>query len=180
MKLVLLFYFFLFIVIPEISWSQNVSVPEIRNELFYSDFDQTQTKLFYEKIYAIRQKTPVVIAYQGVAEALLAKVVWNPFTKINYLKTSRDNLQQAVNQAPENIEIRFLRLSTQYYLPSIMGFSSNLPEDKAAIMKNIESLDQEELDGQLLKFIFEFMIDSNLCSNEEMQKIQTILGDKKS
>ena len=61
-----------------------------------------------------------------------------------------------------------------------MGFSSNLLEDKAAIMKNLESLDQEELDGQLLKFIFEFMIDSNLCSNEEMQKIQTILGDEKS
>ena len=107
MKLVLLFYFLLFNVIPEISWSQNVSVPEIRNELFYNDFDQTQTKLFYEKIYAIKQKTPIVIAYQGVAEALLAKIVWNPFTKINYLKTSRDNLKQAVNQAPEILKSDF-------------------------------------------------------------------------
>jgi len=102
--------------------------------------DQTQTKLLYEKIYLLKEKTPVVIAYQGVAEALLAKVVLNPFTKINYLKTSRDNLQQAVNQAPENIEIRFLRFSTQYYLPYIMGFSSNLLEDKAALLKILNHL----------------------------------------
>ena len=163
---------------PNISWAQTDQVAEIRKELFFKEFDEVQTLLFYEKVGKISQKTPVIKAYEGVAEALLAKTVWNPFTKIDYLKTSRDKLNEAILGSPGNIEIRFLRFSTQYYLPSILGFSDNLQEDKEAIMKNLEFLNQNELEDELLQFIIQFMDDSNLCSIQEIKTIQNKLSKK--
>lgn len=163
---------------PIISWGQTDKVSEIRKELFFKEFDEEQTQLFYEKVVNISQKTPVIKAYEGVAEALLAKTVWNPFTKIDYLKTSRDKLNEAVMDSPGNIEIRFLRFSTQYYLPSILGFSDNMQEDKEAIMENLEFLNQNELEDELLQFIIQFMGESNLCSIQEIKTIQNKLSKK--
>jgi len=168
----------LLILWPIISRAQGDQVAEIRKELFFNEFDEVQTRLFYEKLGKISQKTPVIKAYEGVAEALLAKIVWNPFTKIDYLKTSRNKLNEAIMDSPGNIEIRFLRFSTQYYLPSILGFSDNLQEDKEAIMKNLEFLNQNELEDELLQFIIQFMDESNLCSSEEIKTIQNKLSKK--
>lgn len=161
-----------------ISWAQSDRVAEIRRELFFKEFDEIQTWLFYEKVGKISQKTPVIKAYEGVAEALLAKIVWNPFTKISYLRTSRDKLREAIVNSPSNVEIRFLRFSTQYYLPSILGFSDDLQEDKEAIMNNLEFLNQNDLEDELLQFIIQFMEESNLCSNEEIITLQNKLNNK--
>ena len=173
-----LFFIILLILCPVFSWSQVDPVAEIRNELFFEEFDEAQTRLFYEKVGNIVQKTPVIKAYEGVAEALLAKTVWNPFTKISYLRTSRDKLNEAILNSPGNIEIRFLRFSTQYYLPSILGFSDDLQEDKEAIMNNLEFLNQNDLEDELLQFIIQFMEESNLCSNEEIITLQNKLNNK--
>lgn len=80
--------------------------------------------------------------------------------------------------SPSNVEIRFLRFSTQYYLPSILGFSDNLQEDKEAIMNNLEFLNQNELEDELLQFIIQFMGESNLCSSEEIITLQNKLSKK--
>ncbi len=178
MKLPGLILIILLILWPIISWSQVDPVTEIRSELFFKEFDEVQTRLFYEKVGKISQKTPIIKAYEGVAEALLAKIVWNPFTKINYLRTSRDKLREAIVNSPSNIEIRFLRFSTQYYLPSILGFSDNLQEDKEAIMNNLEFLNHNELEDELLQFIIQFMDESNLCSSQEIITLQNKLSKK--
>ena len=58
---------------PIISWGQADQVAEIRKELFFKEFDEVQTQLFYERMVNISQKTPVIKAYEGVAESRLLR-----------------------------------------------------------------------------------------------------------
>jgi len=150
-------------------------VSEIRDELFYNDFDQEQTINFYNKVIGIQNPSPVIIAYVGVAEALLAKIMWNPFSKIEHLRASRDLFSQAIQIDSSNLEIRFLRFSTQFYLPSFLGFSKDLEDDKIAIMEHLGNLNQNELDSELLIFIVDFMGETKQCSIEDLQRIRSKL-----
>ncbi len=153
------------------------SVSEIRDELFYKDFDEEQTLSFHEKLESVEDPTPVVKAYRGVAEALVAKVAWNPVIKIGHLKSSREFLNNAVKEDPTNLEIRFLRFSTQYAIPAILGFSHDLQEDKDAIMAYLQDISGLALDRDLLLFIIDFMGTTKLCSEEELAVIRTQLSE---
>ncbi len=87
--------------------------------------------------------TPMLLGYKGATEALVAKHAWNPYTKLSYLQRSRRTLNEAIRRDPNNPEIRFLRYSIQYYVPSWLGYSGNLKEDKSQILLHISEASPE-------------------------------------
>ena len=153
--------------------SQDGLIREVRDELFYNDFNETQTREFYQMVTAIENPSPTILAYQGVAEALIAKIEWNPFYKITRLKKSDNIFKQAIESDPHNLEVRFLRFNTHYYLLSIFSPGDDMAEDKSVIMENLEMLKPEEFDKELIDFIIEFMIESEVCLVEELDMLKS-------
>lgn len=47
-------------------------------------------------------------------------------------------MQQAIKNAYDVTELRFLRLSIQYAVRSILAYKENIEKDKAFILKHIE------------------------------------------
>src|SRR5690606_30883120 len=76
------------------------------------------------------------LAYLGALQAILAKHVFNPISKLNTFKEGKKNIEQAIKIEPDNAELRFIRLSIQKNAPSFLGYRSRINEDIEFIKKN--------------------------------------------
>lgn len=114
---------------------------------------------------------PLLIAYRGGAEALMAKHAWNPYAKLDHLSKSMHILQQAIELSPQQAEIRFIRFSVQYYIPRFLGFSKNLEEDAHVIALQVAQL-KNQFDRQTYLGVCEFMISSGSCTEEDQRMLR--------
>lgn len=89
-------------------------------------------------------------AYLGAAFALKAKFFGD---KIQNIKKAKSLLEKAVSSAPENIEIRMIRLSIQESLPKIVGYHDAIASDKEFISTNLENVENVGLKEYLRGFI---------------------------
>lgn len=80
-----------------------------------------------------------VVAYTGAAELLeanRASMVWD---KVRLAREGLDLQDKAVKDAPDNLEVRFLRGVTDYQLPEFLGRHDLGVEDLAAVAKVAEN-----------------------------------------
>jgi len=94
---------------------------------------------FYEMMSRKSAREPLVQAYLGAAQMIYAKY----FTKNRqeYLRRGTENIEAAIRQSPQSIEIRMIRLSIQENLPKIVPYHRNIAEDKRFILDHIDSQD---------------------------------------
>ncbi|MBC7388642.1 MAG: hypothetical protein H7329_05495 [Opitutaceae bacterium] len=110
---------------------------------------------------------PIYIGYFGASQALLAKHSWNPYLKLEYLYISMTTLQSAISLEPQNLELRFLRFSIQHYIPSFLGVSKNLIEDRDMMIDLIKKKKFIPEDFQLVKNVIGFMLESHRCTGSQ-------------
>jgi tetratricopeptide (TPR) repeat protein len=81
---------------------------------------------------------PEVVAYTGAVELLQANhssIVWE---KLRLARDGLDLQDKAVKEAPDNLEVRFLRGVTDYQLPDYLGRHDVGVEDLTAVAKVAE------------------------------------------
>lgn len=94
------------------------------------------------------------MAYLGGLQTIWANHVFSPISKLNTFKEGKKNIEQAIKKEPENVELRFIRLSVQKNAPSFLGYKSNINEDTEFIKKNRNQISSDILlknIGTLLK-----------------------------
>lgn len=94
------------------------------------------------------------MAYLGGAQTIWANHVFSPISKLNTFKEGKKNIEQAIKKEPDNVELRFIRLSVQKNAPSFLGYKSNINEDTEFIKKNRNQISSDILlknIGTLLK-----------------------------
>jgi hypothetical protein len=79
------------------------------------------------------------IAYLGAFQTIWAKHVVNPISKLSTFKKGKRNIEEAVKSKPDNVEIRFVRLSVQANCPSFLGYSGKINEDKKMVQVGIQN-----------------------------------------
>lgn len=110
---------------------------------------------------------PVLAGYKASATMMMANYVLNPFTKLSYFNKGKKLLEQAIETAPVNAELRFLRFVIQTNIPSFLGYNSNIGEDKNLLMKSVAPM----ADAQLRQLIVPYLTDSAFTSQEEKKKL---------
>jgi hypothetical protein len=89
----------------------------------------------------------------GVGNFFMAKHVINPFSKMSYFKKGKKYLESAVANAPNNLEVRFMRYTCQKEMPDFLGYNTNIAEDRKFIEENYKSskdlLLVQQIDGFL-------------------------------
>lgn len=152
-------------------FAQPTSLPEIdevRGRFYKSVQSETEAKAFYQELNAaIGSLPPLYQGYLGASEALLAKHSWNPYKKLDYLKQSQITLAKAIEQLPHDLELRFLRFSIQHYLPSFLGASGDIEEDKRVIIQQLQLKNYKKQPTALVKNVINFLIESKRCSKEQ-------------
>ncbi|MCL9980866.1 MAG: hypothetical protein NBV77_05410 [Bacteroidia bacterium] len=79
-------------------------------------------------------KHPLGRAYYGTALALEARASSWVGTKVELAKKASQNLNAAVSQSSQDFEIRFLRFSFEHNVPSMLGLSGHVADDKEFLL----------------------------------------------
>jgi len=83
---------------------------------------------------------PINLGYLGGLQTIWANHVFNPINKLKTFKEGKNNIEKAIKLDPENVELRFIRLSIQKNAPSFLGYNSNINSDKEFIKSNQKTI----------------------------------------
>lgn len=85
------------------------------------------------------------LAYLGALETIWAKYASNPFSKLGTFYNGKEKIETAVKKAPDNLEIRYLRLSIQKSAPGFLGYDDNIKTDELFLKNNLNKVSSEYL-----------------------------------
>lgn len=112
---------------------------------------------------SIHSPDECIKGYIAASRMIEAKHVYNPSTKLSYFNHGKSLLDNAIRNAPGNIELKFLRICIQSNAPSFLGYNTHIATDKASILSAYPLL----TDLDLKKRIKEFMIQSGISTEQE-------------
>lgn len=112
--------------------------------------------------------TPISNAYKGAYTMMKAKYVNSPFKKYAYFNEGKALIEKAIEQAPQNLEIRYLRAILQVNLPKFLNYYENINEDIDFVLKNLMT---EQISKELKYKIIINLVAANLISNEQKATI---------
>ena len=92
-----------------------------------------------------KKDEPVYLAYLSGLQALWANHTINPISKLGTFRKGRMNLERAVKMAPNNLEIRFIRLSVQRNAPRFLGYYDNLKTDEEFLKQHQSNISSASL-----------------------------------
>jgi phytoene synthase len=79
------------------------------------------------------QTLALLLAYEGARDVVEARHAFWPRDRMEPLKRGLPRLDSAVRRDPDNAEIRYLRLTSSYYLPFFLGRKWSVREDFKAL-----------------------------------------------
>lgn len=150
--------------------AKAIDINQLRKDYILSVDDSNKANELYKELKAVKNPDALTLAYLGSVEAIQGKHAWNPVNKMSYLKKGFATIDKAVVKDPNQLEVRFLRFSLQYYVPAFLGYSKNLNTDKDKIVALVKNTHASELkmDKTVFKTIVNFMIDSKKCNPQEI------------
>jgi len=174
MKFIYLFFISISLITVSLQGNspQKMDIQTVRQKYIKAVSSQKEAEellVTLNSIVSNNNDVPLYLAYQGAILGLMAKHAYNPFTKLDYLNQSKKVLAKAIDSAPTEPELRFLRFCMEHYLPPVLGYSSNLSNDRIMIVKHIE-----KTDGDVRKVITSFLLESKRCTPTEIQKIKSL------
>ncbi len=107
--------------------SFTVNSNHIRDD--FHDAVESECKLqtiIVSKTYPNNQVTK---AYKGLATCTSAEFATWPTTKWKYFTDGKALIKESIKSAPQNPEIRYVRLMVQLNAPALVGYSSEIDED---------------------------------------------------
>ncbi|GAA3508317.1 hypothetical protein GCM10022393_19120 [Aquimarina addita] len=147
MKLMSLFIGLFFMII------NSADMNQIRDLYKHAHESKENTDRFYELTKESDQQDPVVLGYYGCATALKASFADGVWKKLSLFKEGRKLIDKAIISAPNNIELRMIRLSVQYGAPKILMYYSEIENDKAFILNNVDAVSSSGLQQFIKAFI---------------------------
>lgn len=156
--------------------NDQVDIRQLRQRYYAAVQSSSVTEKLYGELKKQTKPSPIILAYIGSLEALKAKHALNPYYKIQYLKAADQTMRKAVKADPDNLEIRFLRYSYQYYVPEFLGYSEEKKEDVAVIVAQISAGNFRKQDKDLVKNVLGFLEETKAVSLSELNKLNAVLA----
>lgn len=97
-------------------------------------------------------------AYEGALEILRAKHAFLPPSKLRHLRRGLETLDRVMTAHPKDVEARYLRLMSCFYLRGILGRKGSVREDFAALARLLPGERERypaELYGAIARFVLE-------------------------
>ena len=146
------------------------SLHQLRRHYQAAATDKTAGEKFHKLMAAYTQHDAVVLAYKAAAEAIRARDA-SMLNKLTYVQQASKQFDQAVKLDADNAEIRFLRLSVESSLPSFLGLSQHVDEDREFLLKTLLTHPQSGLDTESFGLVRDFMVQRGHVSDADAQKL---------
>lgn len=147
---------------------QEPSLEKVREYYDQAPHSQQATQNLIRIVEEHSDTSAVHLAYKASATMMMARHVGSPFKKISYFREGKKMLEQAIENDPSNMEVRFLRFAAQSEIPGFLGYKDNLEEDKQILLQHLA----EVRDIHLQELITRYMIQSDELSQKEKQQLK--------
>ena len=128
---------------------KNSDLNEVRASYSKAVLDKKLCKKMIEELELSKEKSVIALAYLGAYQTIWANHVFSPINKFSTFKKGKKNIEQAILLEPNNVELRFIRLSIQKNIPHFLGYKSNINEDIAFIEKNRLKINSDILEKNI-------------------------------
>jgi hypothetical protein len=146
------------------------SLSNLRRQYREAAANKEAGEKFYQHMAAYRDQDAVVLAYKAAAEAIRARDA-SMFNKLTYVQNATKQFDQAVKLDSDNAEIRFLRLSVESNLPSFLGLSQHVDEDRQFLVNTLLQHPKSGMDAESFGLVRNFMVDRGHVSEADAQKL---------
>ncbi len=153
-----LFYFFVIIGL----FSPDLS--KVREE-YKNAFNSKEVTIQLNKDLADvdEEDNTILVAYKGAVLTLMSKHSNSTKEKKMYFKEGASLLDFAIEEKPENVEMRCIRLGVQENTPKILKYRSNISEDKQLIISQYNSIQSRDIKS----YVKGFVVQSKSFTEEE-------------
>lgn len=149
-------------------------VEDLRPRYLEASESAAEATKFNKQMKRYEGNNPLIIAYKGASEAVMAKHVWNPYSKLKQLKSAASFFEQAIELNPKNAEIRFLRFTVEHYVPRYLKLSENIEADKKIILNSLKNHPSSGMPHDLARTIRDFMLSKDHSTEEEKKVLKSI------
>ncbi len=153
---------------------QNTSLEHIRTMYFDGWNDECGAS---ELVALLKDKDvdhdPLMMAYKGAAMTTLANCKKTPFGKLSVFNDGKKLIENAVEEAPGNIEIRLLRYTVQTNIPGFLNYD-NREADKKLMLESLTLQENSSGDRDLRNRIIHYLVDYGDLSDSEQKKIEQL------
>jgi len=105
----------------------TVTIEEVVTE--FHDLKTIDLELKFIKKYGTSQN-PSILAYVIAIRMKQIDDIKNPYTKHKTFKRNKNHLNDLINENPNDLHLRYIRLLLQEETPSFLGYNKFIEEDK--------------------------------------------------
>ena len=120
---------------------------------------------------------PLFLAYRGAALATTANCTNWPLQKISRFREGKSLLEEAVERAPQNLEVRFLRYTVQKNIPSFLGYD-NLEEDRKFVLEKLSLQLKTGQEDDVTKRIVTYLYETGEFTKEQLQDLDATIANE--
>lgn len=112
------------------------SLDDVRKNYSQLATDKKMCSELLAQLEKNKDQSATHLAYLGALQTIWANHVFSPISKLKTFNKGKKNIEQAIKKEPDNVELRFIRLSVQKNAPNFLGYHSNIKEDIQFIKNN--------------------------------------------
>lgn len=135
MKLISVFLLFLFF------GPGNADLTSLRKQYVSAATSEESAGSFHKSFENISDThhDATILAYKAASIVLMAKYEGWILSKTKLFNKGKNLLETAIKKDPDNYEARLIRFNIQDNVPWITGYTGNIKEDKAFLLKNFST-----------------------------------------
>ena len=142
----------------------KLDVSSVRLEYKRASQSKEKTMALFSQLENIsKNDEKVLVAYKGAVTTMKSRYLNGVKNKKQIFKEGISLIEFAIQNQPDNIEIRFVRMSVQQNVPKFLGYNNDLEEDKKFIFGEFDQIQSTELQN----YIKEYILYSNHFTEEE-------------
>ncbi|MDG2052304.1 MAG: hypothetical protein P8J69_00790 [Flavobacteriaceae bacterium] len=119
----------------------TTSIKEVVEE--FHDLKTKESEEVFVKKYTLNSQ-PSILGYVCAIEMKQAQYSYNPISKIKIFKQTKEKLDLLIQLNLSNVHLRYVRLLLQETSPVILGYDTNIEEDKIFLSKILEISDDSD------------------------------------
>lgn len=128
------------------SFANSPSITTVRAALQSSSRDEKSCRQLIKMLHSYNEKNnPLLGGYKAAGTMMLAKYVFNPFSKFSNFLKGKSLLEKCIAADTQNIELRFLRYCIQRKAPAFLQYRSSLKEDQDLLLNPLIQVKDAEL-----------------------------------
>lgn len=136
------------------SYANLPSQSEVRSAFQKAATEEQSCRYLIKMLRVYNEKSsPLLGGYKACATMIMAKYVFNPFTKLSNFSKGKTLLEKCITADEQNIELRFLRYTIQRKTPFFLQYKSSLKEDEAILIKGILNIKDTSLKKMIVEFL---------------------------